>query len=55
MEISLRNNFLEGYHSGSQIARQKYKTGELIVEDGECQSAQMAVVIPDKDLEWVEI
>ncbi len=38
-----------------KIALQKYKKGELIVEDGESQAAQMAVVIPDKDLEWIEI
>ena len=38
-----------------EIARKKYKSGELIVEDGECQATQMAVVSPNTELEWMEI
>ena len=39
-----------------EIAHKKYKNREFMLEPGECQYAQMAVVKPYRnELKWIEI
>ena len=38
-----------------KIAEMKYNAGEFVVESGECQFRQMAIVAPNTELtEWFE-
>lgn len=46
----------ETENEAKEIAHKKYKNREFMLEPGECQHAQMAVVMPYRDkLEWIEI
>lgn len=46
----------ENENEALEIAFQKYKNHEIVLEDGEVQYSQMAIVAPiRKEVEWVEI
>lgn len=46
----------ENAEQAIELAENKYRSGEFVLEPGECQYAQMAVVNPEeRTTEWIEI
>jgi len=37
-----------------EIAKEKYKNGEFVLESGNLVAKQMAVIEPNKETEWIE-
>ena len=45
----------ESANEAYEMAEQKYKTGEFVIDPGECQFRQMAITKPsDEATEWRE-